>query len=602
LGGSKNADKVKILTEKSEPKIASTKATKGGEFIWQKNKCTGCGRCAERCPVEAIIIDREKSVISKKVGIAPCTQACPAGVDASRYIRLTGEGKYAQAVAVLRERIPFPSVCAYVCLHPCESKCQRNHMDEHIEIRAMKRVAVANDDGSWKKNLKEVASTGKKVAVVGSGPAGLSTAYFLARKGHDVNVFEIMEDAGGKLLTSIPKYQLPKEILNAEIKVIEDIGVKINTNTKVQSTNHLFKEGYNAAVMTVGTHKDLKLPIPGIDKEGVIDGDEMLKNIAGGKEVEIGKKVVVLGGGDVAFKCVLAAMERGATNVRMFGMEHQSGKDPDPIDMDMALEQGVETQPWYTFVHVIDNKGKASGVESLKVRSFGLGKGGEVFYDTVEGTDQQWPADTVISAVKSVEFTDIHDKTLSICREGVFAAGDAVNEARSTIESIAAARWAASHMDEYLGGDGDITEVIAEPVEEEAVKPILDQRRRYAPRLPKKMVIDEQKGGEAEVELLLDNKKAKYEAKRCLKCDVGHPVENYIVKTPTCVYCGRCVDACYWEAITAGYGYEDAAQDYEQREKERTEKTGVSDLTMTILVIAVSVLILALVAAKALTI
>jgi len=596
VASAKSGLKIKIETRKHEAKVASTKQTKGGEFVWSQDRCTGCVKCARRCPVDAIVIARQK-VITKRVGIAPCSQACPAGVDVSRYVRLIGEGKFPEAVAVIREKIPFPSVCGYVCLHPCEAECQRNQLDEHILIRVLKRFAAEHDTGLWKQNLKAAPPTGKRVAVVGSGPAGLAAAYYLARLGHSVTVFEAMPEPGGKMLSSIPGYELPKEILKAEIKEIENLGVDIRTNTKVDSVESLFEQGYQAVLLAVGINQGVKLPIPGADLDGVLAGTSFLEDVSQGKEVKLGKRVVVLGGGGVAFDCARTALRLGASDVHMFGQEHQGDREAEPWEVDQALEEGVVIHPWLTFVRVVSDEGHIKGVESLKIRSFGFDSQGRVQYDTIAGTEHILPADTVIAALGRGNTIQITPDALAV-REGIFAGGDAVNEARSVIESIAAARWTAIAIDKYLGGSGDIEETLAPPVQEEAVTPLREAKGGWPPKVPTVLRYEQQKGSVAEVELSLKEKEAIKEAKRCLRCDLTYMVDEFEVDTAVCTYCGRCVDACLWDALMSGYGYEKAAKERAERVEAIEGENRVYNRVLTLLVLAVVVIILAIVAVK----
>ncbi len=582
--------KMQLETQKYDDAIANKRRSKDGDFIWSRDKCTGCAKCASKCPVDAIALDRETKKITKKINIAPCSQACPAEIDVSRYVRLISEGKFSEALAVIREKIPLPSVCGYVCLHPCETECQRGRRDEAILIRALKRFAAEHGNGLWKENLKKVKPTGKKVAIVGSGPAGLSTGYYLARKGHEVTIFEASSEKGGKLLSSIPNYDLPKDILAADIKEIENIGVSIKINNRVTSSDELFKQGYQAILIVVGTGKGLKLPVPGIDHKGVVDGETLLKEAEKGKELKLGKKVVVLGGGNIAFKCVLKALGQGAEEVHIFSMEHQGGGEAEPFDIEQSLAGGVITHPWLTFAHVVSDNGKVKGIATLKIRAFAYNKGGRVEYAPILGTEKIIPADTVISAIGSDETTQTGNDIFIAEHAGIFAAGDAVNEQRSTIESIAAARWVATQMDKYLDGDGNIEETLAPPVEEEVETPLRDAKLGLRRKVPTEIRYEEQKGSIVEVEFSLKAAEAVKEAKRCLRCDLAYQVGEYKVNTLVCTYCGRCVDACLWDAITTTRGIKG-----EVVVKEEPKQGVVGRIVLPVGVVIVSLIVLVIV-------
>jgi len=250
--------------------------------------CKFCGACVEVCPT-GTIRDHEgllKTGVIRKESLVPCKTTCPAGIDIPRYIRLIRENKPSNAAAVIREKVPFPMSLGYVCNHLCENACRRKEVNESISIRDLKRFAAENDDKQWKDKSKQAPSTGKRVAVIGSGPAGLTAAYYLAKQGHGVIVFEELPLPGGMLRFGIPEYRLPSEVITEEIKEIESIGVEIRLNTRVDFLDTLFKEGYKAVLVAVGAHQGVKLPIPGADLDGV------LVNIAFLRDVRLGNKVL----------------------------------------------------------------------------------------------------------------------------------------------------------------------------------------------------------------------------------------------------------------------------------------------------------------------
>jgi NADPH-dependent glutamate synthase beta subunit-like oxidoreductase len=527
------------------------------EFKWVESHCTACGRCSRVCPVDAINIDRTKE-LTKRMRSAPCSQACPAGLDGSRYARFIGEGRYGEAAAVIRERAPFPLVLGHVCKRPCEAECQRGQYEGTLQLRALKRFAAVKDDGEWRKRLKIAPDTGKKVAVVGSGPAGMSIAWFLRTLGHQVTVFEALPDKGGKMMSSIPDYQLPKDVVAGEIEIIESLGVEVRTNTSVESTQSLLADGYDAVALAIGVKgwgKSIKLPIPGTGDAGVVSGAEMMKKIEAACPLELGQKVIVLGGGAQAFRIALTAAREGATDVHIFGQEHTGGADPDAWEVDSALAEGVVVHSSSMFYRVIREDGQVRGVSACKIRALGYDSNGQACFDALPGDEEIYEADSVVSTFDEKDF---ESEPMGV-RPSVFAAGDAVNEQRSVIESIAAARWVAAAVDRYLGGAGDLTMELAGPESAAALTPIKDVKTKFPSPVPVRYV-KAGDGSQAASEQTLPDTAAVADARRCLKCDLSYELKDYQLDTGVCVFCGRCVEACYWKAITPGAGYEKARQ------------------------------------------
>ncbi|AKG54380.1 hypothetical protein DGWBC_1766 [Dehalogenimonas sp. WBC-2] len=563
------------------------------EFKWSEAKCTACGRCSRICPVDAITVDRTKEV-TKRMRSAPCSQACPAGIDSSRYIRFIGEGKFSEAAAVMREKVPFPWVLGHICKRPCESVCQRGKYEGSLLIRALKRFAAANDNGQWRQGINVAASSGKNVAVIGSGPAGLSTAYYLNLLGHKVTVFEALPNKGGKMLSSIPDYQLPKDVMNAEIEIIESLGVEIKTNSKIESVATLLNSGFDAVALAIGVQgwgKSLKLPIPDSQDKAVINGESLIKTIEAGKELDLGKRVIVLGGGATAFKVALGAARGGAKEVHIFGQEHIGGGEADAWEVDEALAEGVVVHSSSLFYRVIVEEGQIKGVGAQKVRAFGYDRDGKLGYEPLPGIEEVFTADSVVSAMGTPGSSDGPMEV----RQGVFAAGDAVNEQRSVIESIAAARWVASNIDRYLGGDGDLDQTLAPAESAKATTPLREFRRKFPSVVPVEQVKTSD-GSLAASEQTLSASAAVADAGRCLKCDLSYDLKNYKLDTGVCVFCGRCIEACLWSAITPGDGYTVAAEAIKKTEQADGRKT--FSYVLAILVITVAVMIAAILLPK----
>jgi NADPH-dependent glutamate synthase beta subunit-like oxidoreductase/Pyruvate/2-oxoacid:ferredoxin oxidoreductase delta subunit/ferredoxin len=495
--------------------------------------CRFCGACAEVCPSGAIL-DKEELTKGKnrKTALLPCRYTCPAEIDVPRYLRFIGEGDYNSAAAVIREKAPFPAVLGYVCDHPCEGVCRRGQVNQSIAIRELKRFA-AEKSGDALPKVKKKLATGKKVAVIGAGPAGLTAAYYLAIQGHNVTVFDVLPLAGGMLRYGIPAYRLPREALDKEIEYIKNSGVEIKTGTRIESIDKLFEDGFNGVITALGTHQGQKLAIPGADSPGVLIGVDFLRRVNSGEKVSIGKSVLVLGGGNVSFDCARAARRLGA-QVKMACLESREIMPASDEEIKQGEEEGIKLYPARTFTRVVTENGKITGVECLEVTSLTFDEEKRPQIETKEDSTHVLAADTVIFAIgqrpeipesfglnsTTGSLIEVDEFTFTTSREGVFAAGDAVSGTSSVIKAIASGRKAAVALDRFLGGDGNIDEKLAP---EQELKTSIGKCEGFADlaRCEDNLVTPEVrlKGFESVV-ADPDENVVKCEAKRCLQCDL----------------------------------------------------------------------------------
>jgi NADPH-dependent glutamate synthase beta subunit-like oxidoreductase/NAD-dependent dihydropyrimidine dehydrogenase PreA subunit len=514
------------------PTKAIYKEEKYGAVLIDEEKCNGCRLCYYACPYGAIVFERDKAdeIFGENLVHVPCSQACPAHINIPRYVRCIGEGKYAEAVAVIREKIPFPSVCGRVCYHPCETKCERAKIDSPVSIRVLKRYATDHDTGLWRANSKVARSTGKKVAVVGSGPAGLTAAFYLAKLGHAVAVFEALPEAGGMMRVGIPDYRLPKNVLRAEVNEIKEVGVSIKTNTRIESLDKLFTEGFNAIFLAVGAHEGIKLGIEGEDSPGVVGCATFLREVALGQKVQLGNKVAVVGGGNTAIDAARVALRVGAKEVSILYRRTLAEMPASREDITAALEEGIKIQYLVAPAKIFIKDDKLQLV-CLRIKLGEPDVSGRRRPESVKGSEFTNIYDNIITAVGQrpyvpEEFKVAVDRsnvikadheTLATSRKGVYAGGDAQTGPDSVIAAIAAGRQAAISIDKYLGGYGIIDEALALSVIMEPPSTPTEKTQHivHAPRLEP----EERIKSFAEAELPLDKQTAADEAQRCLQCD-----------------------------------------------------------------------------------
>ncbi len=475
---------------------------------------------------------------------APCQEACPAGVDVPRYVRHVREGNFGAALAVVRERIPFPLVCGYACFHPCEAKCGRNQYDAPVAIRMLKRVAA--ERGAKEQRLPERrAASGKSVAVVGSGPCGLTAAYYLALAGHAVTVFEALERAGGMLRFGIPAYRLPDKVVDADIGFIEQCGVKIRTGACVASAEALLDEAYDAVLLASGAWRSVKLGIAGEDAPHVLDGLEFLKQVNAGAAPKLGRRVAVIGGGNTAIDAARVCRRFGAEVVQLY-RRSKAEMPAAAEEVAAALEEGVKIE--YLCAPVRVGEGVLTCIRMALGAADASGRARPM---PVAGSEWQLAATSVIVAIgQEVDVPGsgvaraaqgriaVDATTLATSIDGVFAGGDAVLGPASVIDAVAQGRRASVAIDRFLGGNGAIgaSERPAQGTIPQALP------RGTGKNAYRNIALKRRLQGFDVVEKPYDARTARSEAERCLSCDLRH--FDVQVDAALCKDCGYCREVC----------------------------------------------------------
>ncbi len=481
----------------------------------------------------------------------PCQAACPLYMEIREYVDLVAQGRIMEALQVIRDGNPFPSICAYVCTHPCEDACRRSQVDKPIAIRSLKRFAV--EFGGDRMVQAEAETThSEKVAIVGSGPAGMACAYYLRKLGYPATIFEAHSEMGGMLRVGIPQYRLPREVLDTEVQRLTQIGVEIRTNTRVVSLDLLFDMGYKAIFITIGAHQSLRMGIDGEDSPGVVDGATFLREANLGLKPSLGKRVAVVGGGNVAIDAARTALRLGAPKVSILYRRSQAEMPADPTEVEQALEEGIDI----LFLVAPTRIKRKNGRLSLTCTRMELGEpdaSGRRRPVPIKGSQFTRQIDTLITAIGQAPQTpgDFHLRigrgstiqvdavTLTTNRAGVFAGGDAVTGPATVTQALEAGRLAASRIDDYLQHryplvDKEAPQSLAGDLLPETVAMIRKIGRFEPPILPPKA-----RAGDFEpVELVYDWEAAVNEARRCLRCGMGAEI-MFQDKCATCLTCLR---------------------------------------------------------------
>lgn len=498
--------------------------------------CRFCGACVEVCPTGAIMDKKELIDINKnkEAPLVPCRNTCPAGTDIPTYIRLVNEGKYSEATAVIREKLPIPKILGHTCSHPCESECRRRNVNEAISIRELKLFAVEHDEKQiWKKNRKQLPPTGKKVGIIGAGPAGLSAAYYLKKQGHTVKIYEALPYAGGMTRVGIPEYRLPREVIEEEVNLIKEIGIEIATNTRVENFESLLNEGYDSVLVAIGAHKGVRLPIEGNDLNGVLVNADFLRAVSLHEQIEVGNKVVVLGGGNVAFDCARSAVRLGAKKVHLACLENEENIPASEDEVKAAIEEGISIHYSKSFAKILGEDGKVAGIEFVNVESMSFDENRKLTINLVEGSNHILEADQIIFATGQRPEIDENSgfelgrgNTIVVNdgqetnKNGIFAAGDAIYGTNSVVKAVASGRQAAMSIDKFLGGSGNIDEHLVD-VEEPNGAIYRKEGFGYEERAKASEIdVNTRKSNFEIAEGKFTCEQAKYESSRCLQCDL----------------------------------------------------------------------------------
>ncbi|MBO4446485.1 MAG: FAD-dependent oxidoreductase [Clostridia bacterium] len=575
------------------------------------DNCVACGQCMEVCPQNAVklgeklcrknpvpIKDKDlpdniwwskkywqtdfltnRQNVIPETGTSPCKTACPAHIAVQGYLKLASEGRYVEALELIKKENPLPAVCGAICNHRCEDECTRGSVDDAVAIDEVKKfIAMKELDDATKYIPKKMYTGGQKIAVIGSGPAGLSCAYYLSVYGHQVTVFEKEDKLGGMLTLGIPSFRLEKNVVDAEIEVIKALGVEFKTGVEVGkdiSIADLRKEGYKGFYIAIGAQNGRALGITGEDAEGVISGVEFLKAVNAGKKTKAAGKVVVIGGGNVAVDVARTAVRQNITSVNLYCLESEAEMPAAKEEQDEAREENIVINNGWGPKEILLKDGKVSGVVFKKcVSVFEAGKFSPK-YD--ENDTITVDADTVLLSIgQSIDWGDLLKGTkVKINKNGtavadgftyvtddsdIFVGGDVYTGPKFAIDAIAAGKQGAVSLNRavreghslVLGRDRRDYKAIDK---DNALLPLggFDLEPRQIPQRRK-----ESKLSFADDRLTFTEEQVKKETARCLSCGAAHVDQNI------CVGCGLCTTRCKFDAIHLSKVYNAGGGTYEE--------------------------------------
>ena len=556
--------------------------------------CVACGQCVENCPVNAIQLGqklcakiplpekkertardhmwsikdynldyRENRQNVCEEGTSPCKTACPAHIAVQGYIKLASQGKYMEALELIKKENPFPAVCGRICPHGCESECTRGEIDEPIAIDEIKKFIADQELDSDKRFIPERRHEyGKKIGIVGAGPAGLSCAYYLAIDGYKVTVFEKEDKLGGMLTLGIPSFRLEKDIVEAEIDILKEMGVEFKTGVEVGkdiTLDDLRKDGYEGFYLAIGAQGGRKLGIEGEDADGVITGVEFIRNVNLGKDVKLPRRAIVIGGGNVAIDVARTASRTGATDVKMFCLESREEMPALVEEIEETLEEGITIGNGWGPKRIVIENGKVTGVEFKKCTSV-FNSDGRFAPEYDENDTMIVETDVVLLSIgQSIEWGSLLDGskvelnrnntakadglTYQTAEKDVFVGGDAFTGPKFAINAIAAGKEAAISLHRFVQPGQSLT--------------LGRDRREYHMFDKDNVVIEgfdnvprqrighnpEAKNSFKDDRVTFTEEQMKKETERCLGCGAAK-VDAYM-----CVGCGQCTTKCKFDAI-----------------------------------------------------
>ena len=539
---------------KACPEDAITKDSETGVVLLDLEKCTGCNAVPGTSGAE-------------KQGTSPCKAECPAHIDVQGYVSLAAKGKFQEALELIKEASPFPSICGRVCPHPCESACNRGGIDDPVANHAIERFVADLDLNTTKRYMPKIKEKKKdKVAIIGSGPAGLSCAYYLAQEGYQVTIFEKDTEPGGMLTAGIPSYRLPREVVNAEIQLIRDMDVTIKTGMEIGKDTtiaQLREEGFKAFFTAIGTQACLELGIEGENLEGVYGGLDYLRQINRGESVKLGKNVAIVGGGNTAMDAARSARRSGAENAFILYRRGLEEMPANAEEIKECREEGVSIKTLTQPVRFIGENGRVKAIACIKMKLTEPDESGRPKPEPVPDSVFTMEVDAVINAMgQEADWAcltpecactlsdwgtmNVDPLTLQSDDPDIFAGGDAARGPRTVIEAIADGKQAAISIDRFiLGRDlrlgrDQIFPTITDPQKEVYNKIGRVQMPRHDPQARIKSFDEVQKG--LTEEMVLE------EAKRCISCGTccvqacPYDVMQFNHDTLKAVKCDLCVD------------------------------------------------------------